>query len=43
MARILSKGMVENLVGYAKADLMVPQQPFTDLWAGNDAAEVWCG
>jgi hypothetical protein len=38
-----SKGMVENLVGYAKADLMVPQQPFDDLWAGNDAAEVWCG
>lgn len=37
-----SKGMVENLVGYAKKDLMVPQQPFTDLGAGNDAAEVWC-
>ena len=25
-----SKGMVENLVGYAKTDLMVPQQPFDD-------------
>ena len=37
-----SKGMVENLVGYAKADLMIPQQPFDDLWAANDAAEVWC-
>ena len=38
-----SKGMVENLVGYAKTDLMVPQQPFGDLWTANDAAEVWCG
>ena len=37
-----SKGMVENLVGYAKKDLMVPQQPFTDLRTGNDAAQVWC-
>jgi transposase len=37
-----SKGMVENLVGYAKTDLMVPQQPFPDLWTANDAAEVWC-
>lgn len=37
-----SKGMVENLVGYAKSDLMVPQQPFTDLWSANDAAQVWC-
>jgi transposase len=37
-----SKGMVENLVGYAKADLMVPQLPFTDLWTANDAAEAWC-
>ena len=26
-----SKGMVENLVGYAKGDLMVPRQPFGDL------------
>jgi transposase len=38
-----SKGMVERLVGYAKTDLMIPQQPFTDLWSANDAAEVWCG
>ena len=37
-----SKGMVENLVGYAKTDLMVPQLPFSDLWTANDAAEVWC-
>ena len=34
--------MVENLVGYAKQDLMVPQQPFTDLGTANDAAQVWC-
>jgi transposase len=38
-----SKGMVENLVAYAKADLMVPQQPFDDWLAANHAAEVWCG
>jgi len=37
-----SKGMVENLVGYAKTDLMVPQQPFDDLTAANEAAAVWC-
>ncbi len=37
-----STGMVENLVGYAKADLMVPQLPFDDLWTTNDAAEAWC-
>lgn len=34
--------MVENLVGYAKSDLMVPQLPFYDLWTANDAAEAWC-
>ena len=33
-----SKGIVENLVGYAKADLMVPQAPFGDLTAANAAA-----
>ena len=32
-----SKGIVENLVGYAKADLMVPQAPFGDLAAANAA------
>lgn len=37
-----SKGMVENLVGYAKHDLMVPRAPFTDLVAANEAAAVWC-
>ena len=37
-----SKGMVENLVGYAKTDLMVPRLPFYDLWTANDAAEAWC-
>jgi transposase len=37
-----SKGMVEHLVGYAKRDLMVPQQPFDDLDAANQAATVWC-
>jgi transposase len=30
-----SKGIVENLVGYAKADLMVPQAPFGDLSAAG--------
>jgi transposase len=38
-----SKGIVENLVGYAKADLMVPQAPFGDLAAANAAAAAWCG
>jgi len=41
-----SKGMVENLVGYAKDDLMVPQAPLTDLAGGlaaaNQAAAAWC-
>ena len=37
-----SKGIVENLVGYAKADLMVPQAPFADLAAANAAARAWC-
>ena len=36
-----SKGIVENLVGYAKADLMVPQAPFAGL-AANAAAAAWC-
>jgi len=38
-----SKGIVENLVGYAKADLMIPQVPFGDLVAANAAAVAWCG
>ena len=37
-----SKGMVEHLVGYAKQDLMVPQQPFDDLTTANEAAALWC-
>ena len=37
-----SKGIVENLVGYAKADLMVAQAPFGDLTAANAAAAAWC-
>ena len=37
-----SKGIVENLVGYAKSDLMIPQAPFDDLAAANTAARVWC-
>jgi transposase len=37
-----SKGMVENLVGYAKDDLMVPQAPFADLVTANGAAATWC-
>ncbi len=37
-----SKGIVENLVGYAKADLIVPQAPFGDLAAANAAAVAWC-
>jgi len=37
-----SKGIVEHLVGYAKADLMVPQAPFGDLALANAAAAAWC-
>jgi hypothetical protein len=37
-----SKGIVENLVGYAKSDLMVPQAPFDDLAAANARAVAWC-
>jgi len=41
-----SKGIVENLVGYAKRDLMVGLQPGPDGWdldAVNAAALAWCG
>jgi hypothetical protein len=34
--------MVEHLVGYAKRDLMVPQQPFDDLGTANTFAAAWC-
>jgi transposase len=37
-----SEGVVENLVGYAKRDLMVPQAPFAGLAAANGAAAAWC-
>ncbi len=41
-----SKGIVENLVGYAKRDLMVPLgalgERITDLNAANTAAAAWC-
>jgi transposase len=37
-----SKGIVENLVGYAKSDLVVPQAPFTGLVAANAQAAAWC-
>ena len=42
-----SKGIVENLVGYAKTDLMIPGpggsgDPFTDVAAANTAAAGWC-
>jgi len=33
---------VENLVGYAKRDLMIPQAPLGDLAAANAAAAAWC-
>jgi hypothetical protein len=34
--------MAEQLVGYAKRDLIVPQQPFDDHRTANDAAAMWC-
>ncbi len=42
-----SKGIVENLVGYAKDDLLVPLQLDDDPWADglagfNARAHVWC-
>lgn len=37
-----SKGMVENLVGYAKDDLLVPQAPFENLRSANAVAVEWC-
>jgi transposase len=39
-----SKGIVENLVGYAKSDLMIPADGWdANLAAANAAARVWCG
>jgi hypothetical protein len=38
-----SKGIVENLVGYAKRDLIVPAAPaVSDLLSANAAAAAWC-
>jgi transposase len=37
-----SKGVVEHLVGYAQADLLVPDGPFATLADANAAAVVWC-
>jgi transposase len=37
-----SKGIVENLVGYAKRDLMIPQAPFAGMAEANAAAAAWC-
>jgi transposase len=38
-----SKGIVENLVGYAKRDLMIPARPVvSDLAAANQSAARWC-
>ncbi|MEV4525910.1 IS21 family transposase [Streptosporangium sp. NPDC049304] len=37
-----SKGIVENLVGYAKRDLVAPHAPFDDLTAANVTARQWC-
>jgi transposase len=43
-----SKGIVENLVGYAKDDLLVPLELDDDPWAEglaglNERAVAWCG
>jgi len=37
-----SKGVVENLVGYAKSDLVVPVGSWATLAEANPAARVWC-
>jgi transposase len=38
-----SKGLVENLVGYVKSDLMIPAElTVTDLVASNTAGVAWC-
>jgi transposase len=38
-----SKGVVENLVGYAKSDLVVPAElAVTEVAAANEAARQWC-
>jgi hypothetical protein len=38
-----SKGLVENLVGYVKSDLMIPEQlSVSDLAGANENARHWC-
>jgi hypothetical protein len=39
-----SKGIVENLVGYAKSDLLTPLllEDNLDLAKNNEAAKAWC-
>ncbi len=38
-----SKGIVENLVGYAKRDLMIPDElAVSDLAGANRCARTWC-
>ncbi len=37
-----SKGVVENLVGYAKSDLVVPAGGWATLDEANEAARLWC-
>lgn len=38
-----SKGLVENLVGYVKSDLMIPEElSVTDLVAANAKGVLWC-
>ncbi len=38
-----SKGLVENLVGYVKSDLMIPEQlTVSDLATANTKGKLWC-
>lgn len=37
-----SKGMVENLVGYAKSDLVIPAGGWPSLDEANEDARIWC-
>jgi hypothetical protein len=38
-----SKGLVENLVGYVKSDLMIPEAlTVSDLATANEKAKLWC-
>ena len=37
-----SKGIVENLVGYAESDLVIPSGGWSEVALGNQAAREWC-